>query len=124
MVTDRPAAGCYNDLNQSREDKTMSVVTITKDNFNKEVMESDKPVLLDFWASWCGPCRMVSPVVDEIAGEKSDIKVGKINVDEQRELAAAFNIMSIPTLVVMKNGKVTNSAMGARPKRQILSLLD
>ena len=102
----------------------MSVVTITKDNFNKEVMESDKPVLLDFWASWCGPCRMVSPVVDEIAGEKSDIKVGKINVDEQRELAAAFNIMSIPTLVVMKNGKVTNSAMGARPKRQILSLLD
>lgn len=102
----------------------MSVVTITKDNFNKEVMESDKPVLLDFWASWCGPCRMVSPVVDEIAGEKSDIKVGKINVDEQRELAAAFNIMSIPTLVVMKNGKVTNTAMGARPKKQILSLLD
>ncbi len=102
----------------------MSVVTITKDNFNQEVMESDKPVLLDFWASWCGPCRMVSPVVDEIAGEKSDIKVGKINVDEQRELAAAFNIMSIPTLVVMKNGKVTNTAMGARPKKQILQLLD
>ncbi len=102
----------------------MSVVTITKDNFNKEVMESDKPVLLDFWASWCGPCRMVSPVVDEIAREKDDIKVGKVNVDEQRELASAFNIMSIPTLVVMKNGKVVNSAMGARPKKQILSLLD
>ena len=102
----------------------MSVVTITKDNFNKEVMESDKPVLLDFWASWCGPCRMVSPVVDEISNEKADIKVGKVNVDEQRELAAAFNIMSIPTLVVMKNGKVTNTAMGARPKKQILSLLD
>lgn len=101
----------------------MSVITITKDNFNAEVMESDKPVLLDFWASWCGPCRMVSPVVDEIAEEKSDIKVGKINVDEQRELAAAFNVMSIPTLVVMKNGKVTNTAMGARPKSQILSLL-
>jgi thioredoxin 1 len=102
----------------------MAVITITKDNFNKEVMESDKPVLLDFWASWCGPCRMVSPVVDEISNEKSDIKVGKVNVDEQRELAAAFNIMSIPTLVVMKNGKVANVSMGARPKGQILSMLD
>jgi thioredoxin 1 len=102
----------------------MAVITITKDNFNKEVMESDKPVLLDFWASWCGPCRLVSPVVDEISNEKSDIKVGKVNVDEQRELAAAFNIMSIPTLVVMKNGKVANVSMGARPKGQILSMLD
>jgi thioredoxin 1 len=102
----------------------MSVVTITKDNFEEEILKSDKPVLIDFWASWCGPCRMVSPVVDEIAGEKSDVKVCKINVDEQRELAAAFNIMSIPTLVVMKEGKVTNSAMGARPKKQILALLD
>ncbi|MPM75259.1 Thioredoxin [bioreactor metagenome] len=86
-------------------------------------MESDKPVLLDFWASWCGPCRMVSPVVDEIAEETPNIKVGKINVDEQRELAASFNVMSIPTLVVVKNGKVVNKAIGARPKGQIVSLL-
>lgn len=102
----------------------MSAMTITKDNFNQEVIKSDKPVLLDFWASWCGPCRMVSPILDEIAKEKADVKVCKINVDEQSELAAAFNISSIPTLVVMKNGKVTNSVMGARPKKQILSLLD
>ncbi len=100
----------------------MSVITITKDNFQTEVMESRVPVLLDFWASWCGPCRMVSPVVDEIADETQNIKVGKINVDEQRELAAAFNIMSIPTLVVLKGGKVTNQAIGVRPKQQILSM--
>ncbi|HNX14949.1 MAG TPA: thioredoxin [Oscillospiraceae bacterium] len=100
----------------------MSVITITKDNFQTEVMESRVPVLLDFWASWCGPCRMVSPVVDEIADETQNIKVGKINVDEQRELAAAFNIMSIPTLVVLKSGKVTNQAIGVRPKQQILSM--
>jgi thioredoxin 1 len=101
----------------------MSVVTITKENFNKEVLQSAKPVLLDFWASWCGPCRMVSPVIDEIAEESSDIKVGKINVDEQNELAATFNVMSIPTLLVIKEGKVVNKAVGAIPKRQILSLL-
>jgi thioredoxin 1 len=101
----------------------MSVVTITKENFNKEVLQSTKPVLLDFWASWCGPCRMVSPVVDEIAEESSNIKVGKINVDEQNELAATFNVMSIPTLLVIKEGKVVNKAVGAIPKRQILSLL-
>ena len=101
----------------------MAVLTITKDNFQSEVMQSDKPVLLDFWASWCGPCRMVSPIIDEIAEEKSDIKVGKINVDEQPELAGAFQVMSIPTLVVMKNGKVANRTMGAQPKAQILSLL-
>ena len=101
----------------------MSVITITKDNFQQEVLSSDKPVLLDFWASWCGPCRMVSPIVDEIAEERSDIKVGKINVDEQSELAARFRVMSIPTLVVMKGGKVVNQMVGARPKAQILAML-
>ena len=101
----------------------MSVININKNNFQEEVMHSDKPVLLDFWASWCGPCRMVSPIVDEIAAERSDIKVGKINVDEQPELAAQFGVMSIPTLFVMKNGKVVNQAVGARPKAQILAML-
>ena len=101
----------------------MSVININKNNFQDEVMHSDKPVLLDFWASWCGPCRMVSPIVDEIAAERSDIKVGKINVDEQRELAAQFGVMSIPTLVVMKNGSIANQAVGARSKMQILAML-
>ena len=101
----------------------MAVLHITKDNFEEQVLQSDKPVLLDFWASWCGTCRMVSPIIDEIADEKSDIKVGKINVDEQPELAGAFQVMSIPTLVVMKNGKVANRTIGAQPKAQILSLL-
>ena len=101
----------------------MSVITITKDNFEQEVLSSDKPVLLDFWASWCGPCRMVSPIVDEIAEERSDIKVGKINVDEQSELAARFRVMSIPTLVVMKDGEIVNQSIGARPKAQILAML-
>ena len=101
----------------------MSVININKNNFQEVVMHSDKPVLLDFWASWCGPCRMVSPIVDEIAAERSDIKVGKINVDEQPELAAQFGVMSIPTLVVMKNGRIVNQTVGARPKAQILALL-
>ena len=101
----------------------MSVLNITKNNFHEEVVQSDKPVLLDFWASWCGPCQMVGPIVDEIAGERPDIKVGKVNVDEERELAAVFNVMNIPTLVVVKDGKIVNQAMGARPKEQILSLL-
>ena len=101
----------------------MSVININNNNFQEVVMHSDKPVLLDFWASWCGPCRMVSPIVDEIAAERSDIKVCKINVDEQPELAARFGVMSIPTLVVMKNGKVINQAVGARPKAQILAML-
>ena len=101
----------------------MSVMNINKNNFSSEVLHSDKPVLLDFWASWCGPCRMVSPIVDEIAAERSDIRVGKINVDEQPELAAQFGVMSIPTLVVMKNGRIVNQAVGARPKAQILGML-
>lgn len=101
----------------------MSVITVTKDNFQKEVIQSDKPVLLDFWASWCGPCRMLSPVVDEIARERTDIKVGKVNVDDERELAGAFEVMSIPTLVVMSGGKVVSSSVGVRPKRQILDML-
>lgn len=101
----------------------MSVITITKENFEQEVLHSDKPVLLDFWASWCGPCRMVSPIVDEIADETSSIKVGKVNVDEQPELAAQFQVMSIPTLMVFKNGTVTNQSVGAKPKAAILALL-
>ena len=101
----------------------MSVTNINKNNFQNEVLNSEKPVLLDFWASWCGPCRMVSPIVDEIAAERGDIKVGKVNVDEQSELAAQFGVMSIPTLVVMKGGKVVNQMVGARPKSQILAML-
>ena len=101
----------------------MSALQITKDNFQSEILNSDKPVLLDFWASWCGPCRMVSPVIDAIAQEREDIVVGKINVDEQPELAMSFQVMSIPTLVVMKDGKVVNKSMGAQPKQAILNLL-
>ena len=101
----------------------MAVLNITKDNFEQEVLKSEKPVLLDFWASWCGPCRMVSPIIDEIAGEREDIVVGKINVDEQPELAGTFQVMSIPTLVVMQDGKVVRKEMGARPKRAILDLI-
>ncbi|MGB8452494.1 MAG: thioredoxin [Anaerocolumna sp.] len=101
----------------------MSILTITKDNFDSEVINSDKPVLLDFWASWCGPCKMVSPVVDEIANENETIKVGKINVDEESELAQNYKIMSIPTLLVIKDGKVYNSSIGVQSKKNILGLL-
>ena len=101
----------------------MSVINVNQTNFQGEVLNSDRPVLLDFWAPWCGPCRMVGPILEEIASERADIKVGKVNVDEQPELAARFGVMSIPTLVVMKNGRVVRQTMGARPKSQILALL-
>ena len=101
----------------------MSAITITKENFENEVLKSDKPVLIDFWASWCGPCMMVSPLVDEIAEENSNIKVGKINVDEQPELSASFRIESIPTLIVIKNGKMTAKSIGAVPKSEIINLI-
>lgn len=101
----------------------MSVITITKENFDQQVLQSTKPVLLDFWASWCGPCRMLSPVVDEIAQENDAIAVGKVNVDEQPELASQFGVMSIPTLMVFKDGKAVNTSVGVVPKTKILSML-
>ena len=101
----------------------MAVVTITKENFEQEVLQSAKPVLLDFGASWCGPCRMLSPVVDEVAEERTDVKVGKVNVDEQPELAGQFGVMSIPTLLVFEQGKLVRQAVGARPKASVLELL-
>ena len=101
----------------------MSAININKNNFQNEVLNSEKKVLLDFWAPWCGPCRMVVPIVEEIADERPDIKVGKINVDEEAELASQFGIMSIPTLVIIENGKIVNQVMGARPKEAILGML-
>ena len=101
----------------------MSAIQVNKDNFQEVVLNSDKPVLVDFWASWCGPCRMVAPILEEIANERSDVKVCKVNVDEEPELASRYNVMSIPTLMVVKEGQVVNQAVGARPKSQILSLL-
>lgn len=101
----------------------MSAISVNKNNFNQEVLNSDKPVLMDFWAPWCGPCRMIAPLVEEIAKERSDIKVVKINVDEEQKLAMQFGVMSIPTLMVMKDGKIVNQVTGARPKAQILAML-
>jgi len=101
----------------------MAVLEITKDNFESEVLKSDKPVLLDFWAVWCGPCTMLSPVVDEIAETHPEIKVGKVNVDEQMELAAAFEIVSIPSLFVVKDGKIANKSVGVVPKQNIIDML-
>ena len=101
----------------------MAVITITKENFDAEVLRSAQPVLLDFWASWCGPCRMLSPIVDEVAEERTDVKVGKVNVDEQPELAGEFGVMSIPTLLVFEQGKLVRQAVGSRPKAGVLDLL-
>ena len=100
----------------------MAILHVTKENF-EQLLASDKPVLLDFYAEWCGPCRMIAPIIEEIANERDDILVGKINVDEQGELAQAYDVMSIPTLIVLKDGKVANQATGARPKAAILALL-
>lgn len=108
---------------KEKEDKVMSVMKINKENFVNEVLNSDKPVILDFYADWCGPCRMVGPIMEEIAAERSDIKVGKINVDEESELAAQFHVMSIPMLAVVRDGKVVNTSVGAKPKAQILAML-
>ena len=101
----------------------MSAININKENFEQEVLHSDKPVLVDFWASWCGPCQMVLPLVDEIAQERKDIKVCKINVDEQRDLASQFRVLSIPTLAVFKDGQMVNRSTGAKPKEQILAMI-
>ena len=101
----------------------MSAINVNKNNFDQEILNSDRPVLMDFWAPWCGPCRLVGPILDEIAAERSDMKVCKINVDEEQELAMQFGVMSIPTLVVMKSGRIVNQAVGARPKAQILAML-
>ena len=101
----------------------MSVINITKNNFREEVVNSEKPVLMDFWASWCGPCSMLSPIIDEIAEDRPDIRVGKVNVDEEPELSSAFQVMSIPTVVVMKNGNVTGKSIGVRPREDIEAML-
>lgn len=101
----------------------MAITVITQDNFSSEVLEAKEPVLLDFWAPWCGPCRMIMPLIEEIAAERTDIKVGKINVDENPDLAAEFGVMSIPTLIVMKEGKPVNQAVGGRSKAAILAML-
>lgn len=102
----------------------MAVIELTQENYQKEVIESDKPVLIDFFATWCGPCKMVSPVVDQIANERSDIKVCKLDVDKNLDLARTFQVMSVPTLVAMKNGKMINKIIGAMPKSQILKMFD
>ena len=111
-------------LTRGFKEKTMAELTITKANFQSEVLDSDKPVLVDFWASWCGPCKMLGPVISEIAEERSDIKVGKVNVDDEEALATQFGVMSIPFVALFKNGQIVKSSVGFKPKEEILSLLD
>lgn len=125
MITENAEyLGYYKTIqNAEMEMEKMSVLTITANNFEKEVIQSDKPVLLDFWAEWCGPCRMLSPTVETIASEVSDIKVGKINVDEESDLARQFKVMTIPTLVILKDGKVVQTSVGVKSKDAILQLL-
>lgn len=119
-----PQMGYTEGTKKHKEEYKMSALNIDLNNFRDEVLNSDKPVLLDFWAPWCGPCRMVVPMVEQIAAERPDVKVGKVNVDEQGELARRFGVMSIPMLVVMKDGQIVRQATGARPKAQILAMLD
>ena len=101
----------------------MSALNITKENFQREILESEKPVLVDFFASWCGPCQSLMPVIDEIASERSDIKVAKINVGEEKDLARKYRVMSVPTLLVVKNGEIVNRSLGVLPKNEVLSLI-
>ena len=126
LVTEASASFWY-DTDIKNENKRSATrrffYVITSENFEQEIMGSDRPVLLDFWASWCGPCRMVSPIVDEIAEDHPEIRVGKINVDEQPELAGQFGVMSIPSLFYMENGKVVRKTMGAMPKQEILRFI-
>ncbi|MDD2414817.1 MAG: thioredoxin [Eubacteriaceae bacterium] len=106
-----------------KEERNMAVVTITSENFEQEVLKSEQPVLVDFWASWCGPCKMLSPIVDEVAEETDTVKVGKVNVDEQQSLAGQFQVMSIPTLILFKGGKAVKRSVGAMPKADVQAFI-